>query len=120
MVSQADSAAMLSLGVIDGSQFPVAYIHGANLLPGDGLRIIEDMETLIRHAKVFVLVIVNGDVSTHRHHDEDKARMLWLKQNKSRLAKVCQGIHAVPLYRALQIQLCRHRLPGHDRPALRG
>jgi len=67
------------------------------LVPGDGPRIVEDLETLIQHGKVFVLVIVNGENPHERQHDEDKARMLWLKENKGRLASVCQGILSVML-----------------------
>lgn len=95
MSSQAHPMEIPSLAVIDASQFPVVCIHGPSLAPGDGLRIIEDLEALIRHAKAFVLVIVNGDDPAQRHHDEDKARMLWLKENKGRLASVCQGIVSV-------------------------
>jgi hypothetical protein len=84
-----------SLGVIDAGEFPVVHIHGPRLVPGDGPRIIEDLETLIRHDQAFVLVIVNGDDSPQRQHDEDKARMLWLKENKARLATVCKGIVSV-------------------------
>lgn len=84
-----------SLVVIETSQFPIVCIHGPSLIPGDGLRIIEDLETLIRHAKAFVLVIVNGGNPAQRHHDEDKARMIWLKENRGRLATVCQGIVSV-------------------------
>lgn len=84
-----------SLVVIDAGQFPVVCIHGPSLVSGDGLRIVEDLETLIRHAEAFVLVIVNGDDAAQRDHDEDKARMLWLKENKGRLAAVCQGIVSV-------------------------
>ena len=85
----------LSLAVIDAGAFPVVHIHGPSLLPGDGPRIIEDLETLIRHAQAFVLVIVNGDDPSQRPHDEDKARMLWLKENKTRLATFCKGIVSV-------------------------
>jgi len=84
-----------SLGVIDAGKFPVVYIHGPSLVPGDGPRIIEDLETLIQHGKAFVLVIVNGENPHERQHDEDKARMLWLKENKGRLATICQGIVSV-------------------------
>ncbi len=37
----------LSLAVIDAGQFPVVCIHGPSLVSGDGLRIIEDLETLV-------------------------------------------------------------------------
>lgn len=84
-----------SLAVIEAGEFPVVCIHGPSLVSGDGLRIIEDLETLIRHAKAFVLVIINGEDSAQRHHDEDKSRMLWLKENKRRLASLCQGIVSV-------------------------
>jgi len=85
-----------ALGVIDASEFPVVHIHGPNLIPGVGPHIIEDLETLIRHGQAFVLVIVNGDEPPpQRQHDEDKARMLWLKENKARLASVCKGIVSV-------------------------
>lgn len=85
----------LSLAVIDAGQFPVVFIHGPRLVSGDGLRVIEDLETLIQYAKAFVLIIINGDGPAQRHHDEDKARMLWLKENKGRLASICQGIVSV-------------------------
>jgi len=95
MSSQGSPIEGPALVIIDDSQFPVVCIHGSKLLHGDGLRIIEDLETLIQHAKAFVLIIVHGENSTHRHHDEDKVRMLWLKENKSRLATVCHGIVSV-------------------------
>jgi len=94
MLSQDFPIERLALIVIDTSQFPIVFIHGPKLLHGDGLRIIKDLEALIRHAKAFVLIIVHGDDS-QRYHDEDKARMLWLKENKSRLATVCRGIVSV-------------------------
>ena len=50
-----------SLGVIDANHFPIVYIHGPSLIPGDGSRILQDLETLIRRGKAFVLVIINGD-----------------------------------------------------------
>lgn len=80
-----------SLSIIDSSTFPVVCIHGADLVPGDGANIIEDFERLIRHAEPFVLVIENGD-SSRRQQEEGKARMLWLKENKTRMATVCKGI----------------------------
>ena len=84
-----------ALNVIDTSRFPVVHLHGPNLVPGDGPRIIADLETLIQYGKAFVLVILNNEHPHPRQHDEDKARMLWLKENKTRLAAVCHGIISV-------------------------
>lgn len=84
-----------ALDVIDASTLPIAYIHGPSLAPGDGPRITSDLETLIRYGQAFVLVIVNNDDPLQRQHDEDKARMVWLKENKVRLANVCKGIVSV-------------------------
>lgn len=82
----------LSLSIIDASLFPVVCIHGAELVPGDGASIIGDFEQLIRYAKPFVLVIENGAGSSRRQQEEGKTRMLWLKENKTRMAAVCKGI----------------------------
>lgn len=54
------------LSIIDSSKFPVVYIYGADLVPGDGAKIIGDFEQLIRYAKPFVLVIENGTGSSRR------------------------------------------------------
>jgi hypothetical protein len=65
------------------------------MVPGDGARLIDDLEALIQHGGAFVLIIQNsGDAQDH-DHDEDKARMLWLKENKTRLSAVCKGIISV-------------------------
>lgn len=80
------------LSIIDSSKFPVVYIYGADLVPGDGARITGDFEQLIRYAKPFVLVIENGAGSSRRQQEEGKTRMLWLKENKTRMAAVCKGI----------------------------
>lgn len=86
---------LLELGVVDASRFPILSIDGATLAPGDGARIIDDLEALIRHGSAFVLIIDNGSGPQDRSHDEDKARMLWLKENRRRLAAVCRGIISV-------------------------
>jgi len=101
--------ANLALGVMDTCAFPLVRIHGPNLVPGDGARIIEDLETLIQHAEAFVLVVINGDDPAQRQHEEDKARMLWLKENKARLASVCKGI--------VSIQPDRQRMPLAEKQA---
>ncbi|WP_454689809.1 hypothetical protein [Achromobacter aloeverae] len=85
------------LRVIDASRFPIVTIDGPNLMPGNGPYIIDDLETLIEHGKPFVLIIVNGGAAQDRQHDEDKERMLWLKQNRERLGAVCKGIVSVVL-----------------------
>jgi hypothetical protein len=83
------------LSVIDASRFPLLSIDGARMAPGDGARIIDDLESLIQNASAFVLVIHgSGDAQDHDHGD-DKERMLWLKENKVRLATVCKGIISV-------------------------
>ncbi|EDS7589098.1 hypothetical protein AAQ05_004512 [Salmonella enterica subsp. diarizonae] len=92
------------LSIIDASKFPVVCIYGADLVPGDGASIIGDFEQLIRYAKPFVLIIEDGASSSRRQQEEGKARMLWLKENKTRMAAVCKGIvfvtpdsHRLPL-----------------------
>ncbi len=84
----------LQLSVIDATRFPLLSIDGASMAPGDGARIIDDLETLIQNGSAFVLIIGNGNGSGPQghKHDDDKERMLWLKENKARLAAVCKGI----------------------------
>lgn len=83
------------LGVIDASRFPVVSLDGASLKPGDGARIVDDLETLVRHGAPFALIISNSGSAQADTHDDDKARMRWLKENKLRLAAVCKGIISV-------------------------
>jgi hypothetical protein len=87
--------ALPELGVIDPARFPLLSIDGARMAPGDGARLIDDLEALIQHGSAFVLIIQNGGGAQDHDHDEDKARMLWLKENKARLACVCKGIISV-------------------------
>lgn len=83
------------LSVIDASRFPLLSIDGASMTPGDGTRLIDDLEALIQHGDAFVLIIQNSGDAQNHDHDEDKARMLWLKENKARLCAVCKGIISV-------------------------
>lgn len=85
----------LPLSVIDATRFPVLSIDGANMAPGDGARIIDDLEALIQNGRPFVLIISHGNGPQSQQHDDDKERMLWLKENKARLAAVCKGIISV-------------------------
>ena len=85
----------LQLSVIDATRFPLLSIDGASMAPGDGARIIDDLETLIQNGSAFVLIIGNGSGPQGHKHDDDKERMLWLKENKARLAAVCKGIISV-------------------------
>jgi len=84
-----------TLGVIDASRFPLLFLDSTTMLPGDGERMLDDLETLIRHGKAFVLVIHNGKEPPDPKQTDGKARMLWLKENKTRLAAVCKGIISV-------------------------
>lgn len=85
----------LQLSVIDATRFPLLSINGASMAPGDGARIIDDLEALIQNGSAFVLIIGNGSGPQGHKHDDDKERMLWLKENKARLATVCKGIISV-------------------------
>lgn len=83
------------LSVIDATRFPLLSIDGARMIPGDGARIIDELETLIQSGRAFVLIISNSGGPKGHKHDDDKERMLWLKENKARLAAVCRGIISV-------------------------
>lgn len=84
-----------ALAVINSARFPLLSIDGARMAPGDGARLIDDLEALIRHGSAFVLIIQNSGSTHDHHHDDDKARMLWIKENKVRLGAVCKGIISV-------------------------
>lgn len=83
------------LSVLDATRFPLLSLDGANMMPGDGKRVIDDLETLIQKGTAFVLVIGHGTGPQSQTHEDDKERMLWLKENKERLASVCKGIISV-------------------------
>ncbi|MDH2926031.1 hypothetical protein FW755_06180 [Lonepinella koalarum] len=85
-----------SLKFIDVADFPIAIIHSSQMQLGDGQKIIDDLETLIAYGEKFVLIIEDGDPRHTRNtpelHEEDKARMQWLKANNARLNEVCPAI----------------------------
>ncbi|WP_439258461.1 hypothetical protein [Lonepinella sp. BR2271] len=85
-----------SLKFIDVQDFPIAIIHSTQMQLGDGQKILDDLETLIAHGEKFVLIIEDGDPRHTRNtpelHEEDKARMMWLKANSQRLNAVCPAI----------------------------
>ncbi len=85
----------LQLNVIDTSRFPLLFLDGASMAPGEGIQLIDDLETLIRNDRAFVLIIYNGRGPQGHKHDDDKVRMLWLKENKRRLSMVCKGVISV-------------------------
>jgi len=84
---------MPALSIIDIDSFPIACLEGARLAPGDGPRIIADLEALLAHGEPFVLVL-DGSAPT-RQPEEDKQRMLWLKEHRQRFAATCKGVISV-------------------------
>lgn len=84
-----------TLHLLDTTHYPVITLDDTRLAPGDGLRILQDLDTLIQHGDAFALILDNGDEAETRDPDEDKARMRWLIGNRQRLATVCKGIVSV-------------------------
>jgi len=77
----------------DVSDFPIVRLCGRDLPPGYGPDWIAEMEALLARGQRFALVFPNS--AENEPHDDQKMRVVWLKQNKSRLAELCAGIFGV-------------------------
>lgn len=79
--------------VLDISQFPAVVCRCENLYPGYGSQWQAELEALIETAQPFYLLFAPGDFSEEAA--DTRLRAIWLKANKSVLAKVCKSILSI-------------------------
>ncbi len=79
--------------LFDAADFPLVYFRGRDLAPGYATQWIAEMEALLAYESPFVFVF--PDPSGEEAREDRKARTLWLKVNRERLAACCAGIVAV-------------------------
>ena len=80
-----------SLVVLDGTKFPIVSVERSRLVASGIEAMISDFEALLRTERPFVLLMA-GDRDAEPSHDDQKRWVLWLKENRDRMAAVCRGV----------------------------
>jgi hypothetical protein len=93
--------ATIDFALHDVSDFPLVRISGRGLPAGYATQWAAEMDRLLARGEPFALVFL--DNTEHDSHDDQKLRTLWLKQNKTRLAKLCRGIVGIEPDRAKRL-----------------
>ncbi|WP_411037652.1 hypothetical protein [Shinella sp. BYT-45] len=56
---------------------------------------IADFETLVSDEATFVLLMAGKHRGSEQPHDDQKRWILWLKENRDRMAALCRGVVSV-------------------------
>ena len=83
------------LTILDGSRFPLVRLDVGKIASGGIDAMIEDFETLLADEQPFALSMHGRGHDSKQAHDDQKRWVLWLKENKIRMAAVCRGIVSV-------------------------
>ncbi|MET3600774.1 hypothetical protein [Martelella mangrovi] len=84
-----------NLSVLDGSGFPLVRLDVGRLAASGIDAMIADFETLLADGKRFALSVRGRSAETKQAHDDQKRWILWLKENRSRMAAFCLGFVTV-------------------------
>jgi hypothetical protein len=79
--------------VLDVSRFPVIVLPTDHVQAGYAEQWIAEMEILMAEDEPFV-ILVSGE-RTPEPHEDQKARGLWFKTNRTRLSQLCRGFVTV-------------------------
>lgn len=85
---------MREFSLLDGSRFPVIRMERHKLTVGGIEAMIADFESLLASGQVFVLAMA-GERHAEPSHDDQKRWILWLKENRERMAALCRGVVSV-------------------------
>lgn len=86
--------ALPSFAVLNCEKFPVISVNRSRLLAQGITAMISDFEALLRTERAFVLMMT-GDRDAEPSHDDQKRWVLWLKENRDRMATTCLGVVSV-------------------------
>lgn len=81
----------LEFTVLDGDRFPIVMVRRSKVVSGGIEAMIADFEVLLDCHRPFVLSMA-GDRDEEPSHEDQKRWMLWLKENRERLASSCRGV----------------------------
>ena len=83
-----------SFVVLDTTSFPIIALDRKRLVASGIEAMISDFEALLSTRRPFVLLMA-GDRDAAPSHDDQKRWVLWLKENRVRMAAVCRGVVSV-------------------------
>lgn len=84
----------LDLAVLDCTNLPIVTLDKSKLESQGIEAMISDFEVLLRAGHTFVLSMARGR-GTDQSHDDQKRWVLWLKENRDRMAASCRGVVSV-------------------------
>lgn len=80
--------------VLDGSRFPIISVARSKVAASGIEAMIADFEALLSAGQAFVLSLT-GERDAEPSHEDQKRWMLWLKENRDRMAISCRGVVSV-------------------------
>lgn len=80
--------------VLNSAKFPIITIERSRLVSSGTEAMISDFEALLAGNHSFALLMA-GDRNSDPTHDDQKRWMLWLKENRGRMAMFCRGVVSV-------------------------
>ncbi len=83
----------MSERILDTAAFPIVRGRSDGLSEGYSARWISELEHILSREEPFVLLYV--DHQADEAHSDQKARSIWLKNNRARMGEFCRGLIAV-------------------------
>lgn len=80
--------------VLDASRFPIVTVTRSKVASGGIEAMIADFEALLADERAFALSMA-GDRNAEPSHEDQKRWVLWLKENRDRMAASCRGVVSV-------------------------
>ncbi|MEZ2127709.1 MULTISPECIES: hypothetical protein [unclassified Sinorhizobium] len=80
--------------VLDASRFPIILAERSKVVASGIEAMIADFEALLSDGQAFVLSLT-GERDAELSHEDQKRWMLWLKENRDRMAASCRGVVSV-------------------------
>lgn len=78
--------------VLDESRFPIVTLDTDRMLAKDVEAMIGDFEALLDRQRPFVLLTIGQARGSDRSHDDQKKWIVWLKENRQRMAQYCRAM----------------------------
>lgn len=84
-----------NLTVLDSSLFPIIRLDAGKTASAGIEAMIADFESLLADGHAFVLSMGGRHRGSEQSHDDQKRWVLWLKENRDRMATTCRGVVSV-------------------------
>lgn len=81
--------------VLEDTRFPIISLDAGAAAAGGVEKMIADFETLLMDGHPFVLFMGGKHRGSEQSHDDQKRWVLWLKENRDRMATTCRGVVSV-------------------------